>query len=414
MNVPAIQRKRLRTLIISRLFLGAFLVFCAQFVFTVEAVVFYALIALISTLSIFYVIWLLSGKSLELLAMVQVVCDLILESILIYYTGGVDSLFGSIYVLTILSASLVLSPKASFLAAVGSAICFIATILSVFLEWTPPRNAFFPQPLIGNPHDAIYVFYASYVQVTVFLLVAVLAYFFSRMIQKLEEKMKVQERLVLLGQVASNIAHEIRNPLTSISGSVELIAKQLNSQLSEKQRKLLNAVVDESSRINRIFNGILDYARLPELRFEKIALEPFLDDVLLLMRHQEAFDSKVQVDAPYRGKSIMIHADPEYLKQVFINLITNAFEAMPDGGVLSVDCHVARQGVVVSIQDTGEGLDREIVKSLFLPFKTTKERGTGLGMAQAYKIVSQHGGKILVHSHKHQGTKVEVIFPTLE
>lgn len=414
MNVPTVQRKRLRTLIISRLFLGAFLVFCAQFVFTVEAIVFYALITLISGLSIFYVIWLFSGRYLELLAMVQVVCDLLLESILIYYTGGVDSLFGSVYVLTILSASLVLSPKASFLAAVGSAVCFISTILSVFLEWTPPRSVFFPQPMVGNPHDAIYVFYASYVQITIFLLVAVLAYFFSGMIQKLEEKMKVQERLVLLGQVASNIAHEIRNPLTSISGSIELIAKQLDAQVSEKQRKLLNAIVDESSRVNRIFSGILDYARLPELHFEKLALELFLDNVLLLMHHQEAFSPKVRIDTLYRGKSIAIQADPEYLKQVFINLITNAFEAMPDGGVLTVDGHVARQGVVVSIRDTGEGMDREMVKSLFLPFKTTKERGTGLGMAQAYKIVSQHGGKILVRSQKNQGTKVEVIFPTLE
>src|SRR3989338_9115371 len=132
----AIQVKRLRILIVSRLFIAAFLLFYAQFVFSVEAIVFYGIIAFISGLSVFYVFWLLYGKYLRFLAYFQIVCDLFLESLLIYYTGGVDSLFSTVYVLSILSAGIVLTPAASFFTAVGSTLCYIGTILLIYARWS--------------------------------------------------------------------------------------------------------------------------------------------------------------------------------------------------------------------------------------------------------------------------------------
>ena len=257
----------------------------------------------------------------------------------------------------------------------------------------------------------MYLFYSSYVQVTVFFLVAVLTYYFSRMIRRLEDQMKTQERLVFLGEVASNIAHELRNPLASISGSIELIVKQLGSQLNEKQRNLMQAVVDESIRVKHLFNGLLDYARVPELHTEEFLIEPFLDQVFLLMRHQEAFNPKVEIKPLYRGKQIKAHGDPEQMKQVLINVITNAFEAMEGGGCLSADAMNGRDEVTISIEDTGTGMDPKTLDLLFVPFKTNKFGGTGLGMAQAKKIVNQHGGRLMVQSKEGRGTKVEIILP---
>lgn len=412
MAATVIQKKRLRTLIIARLFFGAFLMFCAQFVFPLEGTVFYAIIAAISLLSIIYVVWLYRGKRLRLLAYLQTGFDLFLESVLIYYTGGVDSLFAGTYVLTILSVGLALSPLASFIVATGGSLCFIGTASLTYLNWIPPVP--FPTPLFHAKREIIYLFYAGYVQITVFFLVAVLTYYFSGMIRKLEDKVKTQERLALLGEVASNIAHEIRNPLASISGSIELIADQLNSHVNEKQQKLLNAIVDESTRIKRIFSGILDYARVPELHYEEITVEPFLDQVLLLTHYHDTFSPKTEIKTLYRGKPIKLYADPECLKQVFMNIIMNAFEAMPNGGVLTIDCNENRHGIIFLVEDTGSGMSQETIKSLFVPFKTTKTNGTGLGMAQAYKIVHQHGGKISVRSKQGLGSTVELLFPTVE
>ena len=372
---------------------------------------FYAIIAIISALSVFYVLWLLSARQLRLLAYVQIACDLILESALIYYTGGVDSLFAGVYVLSILSAGSVLSPRASFYVAAGSAFCFVGTVLAVYFRWISFRAMLPNLPEYGVKRESIYLFYASYVQVTVFFLVAILTYYFSQKIEQLEGEMKIQERLVVLGEVTSNIAHEIRNPLTSISGSVELISKQLNSQLTEKQRKLMDAIVDESLRINRIFNGLLDYARIPKLQFEEVLVEPFLDQIFLLMKNQEVFNSKVELQTPYRNKRVKINADPEQLKQVLMNIITNAFDSMPSGGFLTVDTSFSRYEAIISVEDTGVGMDSKTLDSLFTPFKTSKANGTGLGMAQVHKIVSQHGGRVFVRSKPGAGTRIDLVLP---
>ncbi|OGW85489.1 MAG: hypothetical protein A3C35_05900 [Omnitrophica bacterium RIFCSPHIGHO2_02_FULL_46_11] len=402
--------KRFRVLIISRLFLAAFLLFYAQFVFPAEGITFYATIASISVLSIFYIFWLIWGRYLKLFGYVQIACDLILESILIYYTGGADSLFATIYVLSILSAGPIISPLASFYVATGSSICFIATVLLLSSGWAFPGLSA-PATYYVTRWDPVYVFYATYVRITVFYLVAVLTYYFSQMIKQLEGKMKTQERLVFLGEVVSSIAHEIRNPLASISGCAELLKKQLNSKLSDRDQRLMSAIVDESDRINRIFSNLLDYSRLPELQIEEIDVEPYLDQIFMLMQHQKSFKATVKIETLYKGKNIKMRVDPEYLKQVFMNIISNAFEAMANGGCLKVTSSANHAYILIGVEDTGCGMDKKTLKSIFIPFKTTKRDGTGLGLAQAHKIVSQHGGKMEVRSQKGKGTKIEVFLP---
>ncbi len=411
MDVLTPLEKRLRILIIFRLLVGACLLFYAQFVFSMEAIVFYSIIALISLLSVVYVLWLASKANLNKLAWVQICCDLILESLLIYFTGGVDSLFNSVYILSILSAGFILSPMSSFYIAAGSSICFIVSVILVEKQWYPSFKILFPRPVFTFKRESIYLFYASYVQVTVYFLVAGLTYYFSRIIQRLEKKVKMQERLVFLGEVASNIAHEIRNPLASISTAVELIYKQLGNQLNDKQKKMMDAIVDESLRINRIFSGILNFARMSELQADEIVLDLFFDEMILLFEHHEAFRKNVRIERLYAGKGIKIIADPEQIKEACMNIMTNSYEAMEAGGTLTLDCEKNHQHVTISISDSGNGIDSKMMKDIFTPFKTTKTDGTGLGLAQANKIVSQHGGRIEIKSKQGKGTRVEIILP---
>lgn len=406
------QLNHLRVLIMARLFIGTFFLFYAQFVFHVERIVFYGIIAAISLLSAFYLLWLVSGVYRRGLALTQIFCDLLLESAIVYYTGGADSLFAPIYILSILSAGFLLSPWASFYIATAASVCFIAVVLSVYfhLVFSPLP---FPDPEFGGRQDLIYLFYASYVRITVFFLVAILTYYFSRMIQKLEDKMKTQERLVFLGEVASNIAHEIRNPLASISGSVELLGNQLRAHLSEKQQKLMTAVVDESERIKRIFNGLLDYSRIPVLELERISVEDLLEKIVLLVGHQDGFNPRIQLNCRYQGKRFKIKADPEYMKEAVMNVISNALQAMPGGGELTIDALRIRNEIRISIIDTGEGMDRKALKNLFIPFKTTKTGGTGLGLAQTYRIINEHGGRITVQSRRGRGTRFDLYLPAV-
>ncbi|MBI4358773.1 MAG: GHKL domain-containing protein [Candidatus Omnitrophica bacterium] len=408
----AILSKRLRTLIMARLFIAAFFLFHAQFVFPAEKILFYAIIALISVLSAIYMAWLITARNLLLLAYVQMVCDLVLESALVYFTGGVDSIFANVYMISILTAGAVLSPRASFAVALGSSVCFAVSVYLNNAFWAP-SDLVATDTFSNGRRDVVYLFYAGYVRITVFFLVAILTYYFSQMIQTLEGKMKTQERLVFLGEVVSSIAHEIRNPLASISGSVELISRRLGEELSEKQRKLMSAVVEESERINRIFSRLLDYSRLPELKLEEVSVTGFLDQIFLLMRHQESFNPRVKVVPSYKERNLKIRIDPEYMKQVLINVITNAYEAMPDEGKLTVDAHANGTHVLISVEDTGCGMDRKTLHSVFIPFKTTKSNGTGLGLAHAYKIVSQHGGQLSISSKQQKGTQVKIALPKL-
>ena len=402
--------KRLRVLIMARLLIGAMLLFYAHFVFPVQRVVFYSLIAAVLALSVIYLLWLMAKFKLSTLITAQIAIDLILESILVFFTGSADSMFSSIYILSILSAGYVFSPVSSFFVAGGSSILVLATVVLDYLNI--PSVSVMGSSGFSWQRDIMYLFYASYVRITVFFIVAFLTYYFSGMIQKLEDNMRIQERLAVLGEVVSNIAHEIKNPLASISGSVELISKQIRSQLNPNQLKLMEAVVEESNRVKRIFTGLLDYSRIPKLDCEIISVESFLEQVLLLIRHQEGFNPNVEIIPRFQGSRINMFVDPEYMKQAVMNILVNAFQAMPNGGRLEVDCCRLNGEVRISIQDTGEGMSQKELDFLFIPFKTNKANGTGLGMAQAHKVVQQHGGRLVVHSKKRSGTRVELFVPS--
>ncbi len=410
MLTQGLLKSKLRVLMMARLFIATFLLFYAQFVFPRERLVFYWLIAVIAVLSTIYLVWMMMGIKLKWLALTQLSIDLALETVLIYYTGGLESLFATIYVLSILSAGFILSPVSSFYLAASSSFLF-TTCTYFHINGLGPKSFMTTYTIFPARVDSMYLFYALYVRMTVFFVVAFLSFYFSGMIQKLESRIKTQERLVLLGEVISTIAHEIRNPLASISGSVELIAKKFGGRVSQKESKLLEAMVDESERVKRIFNDLLDYARLPTLKRESIDAESYLEQVLFLLPHQDFFNKKINVVRSYLGKRIAFIADPEYLKQALMNLIGNAYQAMTGAGTLAIDCVETLSEVKIMIRDTGCGMNQKTIQKLFIPFKTTKRGGTGLGLVQANKIVNQHDGQIQVQSKVDEGTLVAVILP---
>ena len=403
----AVSVNGVRTFIILRLFIATLLLFLANFFFRTETLIFYYIIAIVSFLSAGYLIWLLMSRGLRVLIWFQIMADVLLETVLIACTGGVDSMFAPIYVLSIISAGMMIAPGSSFIIATISGVCFSSLAVFLYQTPTPPLSALLPSSPYPD-HDPLYLFYATYVRITMFFIVAILTHYMTRRLLKLEEKVRVQERLVFLGQIASSIAHEIRNPLATISASVEVLSEALSAKLTGDNAKLMSAVVDESDRLRRVFNKLLDYSRHDELQIEQTPIDDLLDRILFLHSNSGLANENVRIKKHYPHRKPVAPLDPFQMQEAFGHVIRNAFDAMPAAGALTISVTEQPRTYEILIADTGKGIGRDVLESLFLPFKTTKKTGTGLGLAEAHKIITQHGGKIEVKSQVGRGTQVKI------
>ncbi|MBI3649733.1 MAG: PAS domain S-box protein [Acidobacteria bacterium] len=228
-------------------------------------------------------------------------------------------------------------------------------------------------------------------------------------VMELEREVRRQERLAALGKMAAGLAHEIRNPLASMRGSVQVLASELN--LSPEQRQLMNIVLRESERLNRIVSDFLTYARPPKTDFSQIELSSILAEAVALLRNSPELGPKHLLTEQYPCEPVFYLGDANQLKQIFWNLSRNAVQAMPHGGELKVALETPANGdVMISFTDTGQGMSAEQKERLFEPFNSSSG-GTGLGMAIVYQLVHDHNGKILVDSEMGEGTTIAIKLP---
>lgn len=228
-------------------------------------------------------------------------------------------------------------------------------------------------------------------------------------VMELEREVRRQERLAALGKMAAGLAHEIRNPLASMRGSVQVLASELN--LSPDQSQLMEIVLRESDRLNRIVSDFLVYARPPRNERTVVELSSILTETMALLRNSPELrhDHRVTVKCP--KNPVHYQGDPNQIRQIFWNLARNAIQAMPRGGELRVtlDDPPGRE-VMIAFSDTGDGMTREQKERLFEPFTSTTG-GTGLGMAIVYQLVRDHNGKIVVDSESEKGTRISIKLP---
>jgi two-component system sensor histidine kinase PilS (NtrC family) len=227
-------------------------------------------------------------------------------------------------------------------------------------------------------------------------------------IKQMEERMRQADRLATVGRLSANIAHEIRNPLASVSGAIEALARELPPDPT--QSRLVEIVLRESERLNRLITDFLDYARPAPLTVVELDIGRLLEEVLLLLEHRRLPDGLKVVNGavgplPLRG-------DPQLLRQVLWNLCLNAVQAMPDGGELRLGGRwEAGNRIRLWVADTGSGIAEADLPHVFEPFYSTKPEGTGLGLASVYRIVHDHGGQIEVQSRVGEGTVMTVTLP---
>ena len=222
-------------------------------------------------------------------------------------------------------------------------------------------------------------------------------------LRRLEREVRMQDRLAAVGRLAAAIAHEIRNPLTSIAGSVSMLSGL--PEMNEDHRRLLDIVTRESQRLNAIITDFLAYSRTKQYHFDKVDLIQLVDDTLTLMDHRmTAEKTGIEIKRRFATHQAVVLADGDKLKQVFWNLCENAVRAMKTGGTLTAAVESLGDDWQVSFIDTGTGMTPQQIEKIFEPFQSNFEGGTGLGLAIVYQIVQAHEGKVWARSKPGQGT----------
>jgi len=231
-------------------------------------------------------------------------------------------------------------------------------------------------------------------------------------VKEMRDKIRLSDRLAALGELSAAIAHEIRTPLASICGSIEMLK---DTSLKPEDKRLMGLVVKESERLRRIIDDFLEFARSRSSQFTSIPMDTILQEVVHLARNHPSFSRGVEIRFE-STPGLMAYVDEERIKQVFFNLALNAVEALPEGGFLEISLEGCAdpegdESIRVMFRDNGRGIDRNDIRKIFDPFFTTKREGTGLGLAIASNIVNEHGGRIEVDSEKGAGAVVKVYLP---
>ncbi|MFQ5510589.1 MAG: nitrogen regulation protein NR(II) [Candidatus Krumholzibacteriia bacterium] len=230
-------------------------------------------------------------------------------------------------------------------------------------------------------------------------------------VRDMQERVRKADRLAAVGELSAGIAHEIRNPLASISGSIEMLNNELD--LDSENRRLMELIMKESDRLDRIITDFLEFARLRPPAMDEVSVCRCLDEVLALLENNTTLRCQARAEIGNEVKDVVVRFDEEQMKQVFLNLAINACEAMEEGGTLTIRARRLADGSLsVAFQDEGGGISEEAFDRLFEPFFTTKEGGTGLGLAIANKIVTAHGGRIQAKNRARGGVEMSIVFPS--
>lgn len=258
--------------------------------------------------------------------------------------------------------------------------------------------------MAGNVLGILFAFALGLIAVAITYAIVML-----RRVKFLRGEMERQSRLVYLGEIAGSLAHEIRNPLNTINMNVQLLEEQLANR-DEKAAGKIHRVRNEVIRLDSILTSFLRFARPPKLSLKKVDIKD------IITRIEDFFGPEVEgagihlvVDIP--DDLPPINGDPEQLRQLFLNLLLNARDATNKGGKIKITAWKTPRRVHVSVEDDGVGIEKKELDSIFEPYVTTKEEGTGVGLAIVRRIVMDHGGSIRVESKVGEGTKFTVSLP---
>jgi two-component system sensor histidine kinase PilS (NtrC family) len=239
-------------------------------------------------------------------------------------------------------------------------------------------------------------------------------------IREMEIEIEHKKRLATLGEMSAGMAHEIRNPLASLSGSLQVLSKDVHLE-EEESRRLMEIALKETERLNGIITAFLMYARPVPLDKKQWDINQLVEETLSLLRNSKEYRENIEIQAQLALGELWAAVDPDQIRQVFWNLSINACQAMPQGGRLLVTTRFVRVNsnkdphrtpwIEVTFSDDGLGIQKENISRVFYPFFTTKDRGSGLGLSIVHRVIETHQGRVHVESQPGQGTRFTLLLP---
>jgi two-component system sensor histidine kinase PilS (NtrC family) len=215
--------------------------------------------------------------------------------------------------------------------------------------------------------------------------------------------------MAAVGELSAGIAHEIRNPLAAIAGSVQVLKN--SKALTPQEERLMSIILRESERLNKTIADFLRFVKPQERRDDEFDVAVSLQETLELLSNSQELGPAHRIEWRIVPESFTINGDPDQIRQVFWNVAKNALQAMPEGGTLRVTASAAGREYRIIFEDEGRGMSEAELRFIFQPFRTRQPSGTGLGMAISYRIIQEHGGRIEVDSRPGSGTTITLALP---
>jgi len=372
----------------------------------------FLLILVLYSFSALYLILYSWGKHYNFQAYFQIIIDLISITVLVYLAGGLRGSFYFLYIFEIIAASIVLSGRATYLTAALSSIFFGILVDGMYLGVIPYLNS-------DQPDRLSFGFVLNHIVFAwgVFFLVAFLINRLTGSLKNTrkqllvaQKELEVKKHLALAGEFSAQMAHEIRNPLAAISGSVQVLRDEIS--LSGEQKNLMNIVIDESKRVSQSIEQFLNLATPDEQSFAVIDLPLLLNETITLQQKSGALDESIKIEGNFKTVKVPYYGSRNQFKQIFWNLIKNGIKAMPEGGTMTFDFIKEKKGELkLLFSDTGLGMNQEEQKRLFEPFYSGFQDGKGIGLAIVQRIVNDYNGNIEVSSASGEGTTITIVLP---
>ncbi|WP_147819968.1 two-component system sensor histidine kinase NtrB [Salidesulfovibrio onnuriiensis] len=227
---------------------------------------------------------------------------------------------------------------------------------------------------------------------------------------EMEQRLQQSEKLASIGELSTYIAHEIRNPLFTISGFANSLVR--NKSVDDKVREKLNIILEESRRLDIILKSIINFTRPTEAEITMVDINELVTSTMEVMGLGLS-QQHIELVRELEAGMAMVKANPEVIKQCLINLVKNAIEAMPEGGVLTIATGMNRDYATLTVEDTGVGIEPEVREKIFSPFFSTKGKGSGLGLAMTRKIMDEIGGEVDLTSSVGKGTRITLLLPPI-
>jgi two-component system sensor histidine kinase PilS (NtrC family) len=369
----------------------------------------YLLIAVIFFLSLFYALVSRRVKDLPLFGYLQISVDVFIITLIIYLTGGFFSFFSFLYLVVVIYASMILYLRGGVIFSLMCGLFYATVLILQYADMLPLIGV--EQGLTLANYGFSHVIFKTLITLAACFAVAILSGILTEQtrksqkeLQALEGHVKRVEKMAYMGEMAAGLAHEIKNPLASLVGCIQVLKEDLH--YDSDHERLMDIVLRETDRLSTLVNNFLFFARPPAGKPKLINLKDAVDDITAMLEKDATQEKKYHLTKEIAVDTWVV-MDPMHLRQVLWNLLLNAVQAIKEGGLVEVTVNeIKHKRVDIQIRDNGCGIPNDVVQTIFDPFYTTKPEGTGLGLSIVHRILEAYSSRLDVTTEPDSGTTV--------